>query len=78
MEWVEWKEKTKTVFGRRHNIEEGNNNLYLYFTDQCEPYLKTKIKFTKGYNKSHNSQGGIKLMELIRSVFCFMVTPPSI
>ena len=55
---------------RRCNIEEGNNKLYLLFTDQCESSLKTKLKVTKWYDKACNVQAGIKLLELIRSFVC--------
>ena len=42
------------------------------FTDQYEPSLKTNLKVTKGCGKDNNSQDGIKLLDLIRSVVCGM------
>ena len=65
-----WKENNKTVFIRIFKLEEGKKNLYSLFTYQCEPSLKTKLKRTKGYDKAHNMQDGIKLMELIRIIVC--------
>ena len=44
--------------------------LYILFTDQCDTSLKTKLKGTKGYNKTHNAEDNIKLLELIRSIIC--------
>ena len=70
MEVFEWEENENIVFMRRRNIEEGNNKLYLLFTDKCEPSLKTKRKGKKWYDKACNMQAGIKLLELIRSFVC--------
>ena len=56
MEVFECKDIANTVFGRMHSIEEGNKKLYLMFTNQFKPSLKTKIIGTKGYNKAHNAQ----------------------
>ena len=39
-------------------------------------FLNTKLKITKGYNKYHNSQGGIKLLEITSSVVCGMEAHP--
>ena len=64
----DWSDKVNTVFGRKHNIEEGNKKMYSLFPEQCKMSLKTKLKITKGHNKSHKSQAGIKLLEIIRSV----------
>ena len=44
MEVFECTENTNILFGRRHNIEEGNKKLYSLFTDQCDTYLKTNLK----------------------------------
>ena len=49
---------------------EGNKKTYSPFIDQWELSLKTKLKGTKGWGKSNNSQDGIKLLKLIRIVFC--------
>ena len=54
MEVFEWKENSKSVFRRRQNIEEGKNKLYSLFNDQFKTFLKTKLRWTKGYNKIHN------------------------
>ena len=56
MEVFKWKETDKTVFVRIRNIEEVNRKLHFLFTDQCGPTLKTKLKGTKGYDKSHTAQ----------------------
>ena len=61
-----------TVFGRRCNLEERINNSYSLFTDQYDLSLKTKIKVTKGYNKAHNAQDFIKILDFIGSVVCGM------
>ena len=42
----------------------------MLLTDQCKPYLKTKIKGKRGYDNAHKSQDSIKLPELVRSVVC--------
>ena len=42
----------------------------MLLTDQYKPYLKTNLKGTKWYNKAHNSQYGIKHLELIIAVIC--------
>ena len=70
MEEFEWKENANTIFGRRCNIEQGEKKLYLLLTYQCKLSINTKLKFTKGYDKPHNAQCGIKLMGLIKSFVC--------
>ena len=45
---LNWKDRSKTVFGRRRNIESVNNNLELLFSEQCGLPLKTKLKGAKG------------------------------
>ena len=42
----------------------------MLFAYQFKPPLKTELKGTKWYDKSHNAQDGIKILELIRSVVC--------
>ena len=68
IEVFEWKENTKTVFGRRHNIEEVNKKFYSLFIDKCDISLNTKLKVTKGFDKAHNTQASIEVMRLIMTV----------
>ena len=39
-------------------------------------FLNTKLKITKGYNKYHNSQVGIKLLDITSRVVCGMEAHP--
>ena len=55
----EWKENMNTVFVRRPKIEEGNKNIYSFFTYQFNMSLKTKLKVTKIHDKSHKTQDGL-------------------
>ena len=70
MEVFQWNDNVNNLLGRRCNIEEDNKKLYSLFTEKCDPYLKTKLKVTKGYYKDKNSQEGIKVLVFIRSVIC--------
>ena len=68
----EWKYNGSTTFGKRHNIYELKNKLYSLFVDQYDPSLNTKLKGAKVYDKSHNAQYSIKLLDVIKSVVCGM------
>ena len=70
MEAFKWKENYNTIFGGIMKTKGLNKKLYLVFTDQCDPYLKTKIKGNKEYNKTYNMQDGIKIFKIIRSIIC--------
>ena len=72
MEVFEWKYNSKTIFGRSWNIKEGNNNIYSLFSDQFKTFLNYKVKVTNGCNKAHNTQYGVKIMEIIKSDICGM------
>ena len=67
MEVFKWKETDKTVFVRIRNIEEGDKKIYSLFNEECKTYLTVKLKFSEGYDKAHNSQDSIKLLDIIRS-----------
>ena len=68
MDVFELKENVNTVFVRNKNMEEGKKKLYYMFKYQCDPSLKTKLKGPKWYNKAHNPEDGIKLLDLISRV----------
>ena len=42
------------------------------FTDQFDMPLKTKLKGSKGYDKVRNVKDCVEILEIIRSVICFM------
>ena len=46
--------------------------MYFLFTDKCDPSLKIKLKETKRYDKAHNTQDDIKLLELMMIIVCGM------
>ena len=58
------------IFERMWSIEEGNKKLYSLFTHQYGPCLNNKLKGTKGCDKVHNAQDGVKLLGIVRSVVC--------
>ena len=70
MELLEWKENVNTTFGRRCYIKEGNKKLHFLFTYQCGLFLKTKLNGIKGYDKDHNAQDGMKLLDIINIIAC--------
>ena len=47
--------------------------MYLLFTDKCDLSLKIKLKETKRYDKAHNTQDDIKLLELMIIIVCGML-----
>ena len=75
MEVLNCKDNTKTVFARRRNIEEENKKIYSLFSDQCKTFLNYKLKVTNGCNKFHNTQDGVKILKIIKSVICGMEAP---
>ena len=70
IEVFEWKENAKTVFIMIIKKDEGNKKLYLLFTGKFNLSLNIKLEGTKGYDKAHTAQDGIKPLDLIRSVVC--------